>query len=81
MNLIEALKEFKTLRSESIEIVKSLDDSIWEKEAEHPEYKIYTPYIMLRHLLMHDYFHMYKIEELWLTNDEYLNTNNIAQSL
>ena len=26
----------------------------------------------LRHVLMHDFFHMYRIEELWLTKDEFL---------
>ena len=53
-------------------LIRSADKSIWIKEAEHPEYHIYTPYIMLRHRLMHDHFHMYRIEELWLTNEEYL---------
>ena len=28
----------------------------------HPEYKTYTPYIMLRHLLRHDHNHLNKIE-------------------
>ena len=28
------------------------------------EYWKYTPYIMLRHLLMHDHSHLYKIEDM-----------------
>ncbi|HVP35777.1 MAG TPA: DinB family protein [Terriglobales bacterium] len=72
MDLNEALDIFFEKRKELVNLVNSADTSIWTKEAEHPEYQIYTPYIMLRHRLMHDYFHMYRIEELWLTNKKYL---------
>lgn len=72
MNLSEALDIFFEKRKELVDLVNSADKSIWAKEAEHPEYQIFTPYIMLRHRLMHDHFHMYRIEELWLTNEEYL---------
>ncbi len=67
MDLNTALVEFVNLRKRVIEVCNNLDESIWNKEANHPEYKVYTPYIMLKHLLMHDHFHMYRIEELWLT--------------
>jgi len=72
MNLNEALDEFKQLRSQTIESINNLESEIWNKNGIHPEYEKYTPYIMLRHLLMHDYFHIYRIEELWLTKEEYL---------
>lgn len=72
MELNEALDIFFEKRKELISLVNSADKSIWTKEAEHPEYKIYTPYMMFRHRLLHDHFHMYRIEELWLTNEEYL---------
>jgi uncharacterized damage-inducible protein DinB len=67
MDLKSALKEFENFRKKVIDISNNLEESIWNKEADHPEYKMYTPYIMLRHLLLHDHFHMYRIEELWLT--------------
>jgi len=72
MELNEVLDIFFEKRKELISLVRSANESIWTKEAEHPEYQIYNPYIMLRHRLMHDHFHMYRIEELWLTNEEYL---------
>jgi len=72
MNLNKALNEFKELRRKTIELTNRLESQIWNKNAIHPEYNKYTPYIMLRHLLMHDYFHLYRIEELWLTEDKYL---------
>ena len=44
----------------------------WEKTATHPEYEQYSLIILARHILMHDHWHMYRMEELWLTRDEYL---------
>ncbi len=72
MNLNKALVEFKQLRRKTIELTNDQEPKIWNKNAIHPEYEKYTPYIMLRHLLMHDYFHIYRIEELWLTKEKYL---------
>ena len=48
----------------TIELAKEFNSNDWDKLAIHPEYKTYTPYIMLRHLLMHDHNHLYKIEDM-----------------
>jgi hypothetical protein len=67
MSLASALDRFFEERPESIGLARSLEPSLWGKEGRHPEYITFTPYIMLRHRLMHDHYHMYRIEELWLT--------------
>lgn len=72
MDLNQAMYRFHKDRAELIRLARSLDDALWKKEGKHPEYVIFTPYIMLRHRLMHDHLHMYRIEELWLTKDQYL---------
>ncbi len=72
MDWDEAVAGFPALRREMIEVIESLDDAAWKRKAAHPEYTQYTPYILARHVLMHDHWHMYRIEELWLTTDEYL---------
>lgn len=64
LNLKETLNNFFTIRHQTIELAKSFDSNDWNKLAIHPEYKTYTPYIMLRHLLMHDHNHLYKIEDM-----------------
>lgn len=64
LDLDEALDEFILLRNKTIELATQLPVEVWHKEADHPEYSKYTPYIMLRHLLMHDHTHMYKIEDM-----------------
>ncbi len=72
MNLQTELSRYELLRSELVNLVLTFRKKDWQKSASHPEYKVYNPIILLRHTLMHDHFHMYRIEELWLTKDEYL---------
>ena len=68
----KALLDFAQLRSSQIELLKQAQTSDWGKLAEHPEYEQYSLYILARHILMHDHWHMYRMEELWLTREEYL---------
>lgn len=68
----EALTKFSQYRKRQLEILENIkDESLWQKQAQHPEYKQYSLYILTRHILMHDYLHMYRIEELWLTKEDY----------
>jgi hypothetical protein len=63
---------FMQHRTALLEQLKIREKQFWSKKASHPEYREYTPYILLRHTLMHEHLHMYRIENLWLTNDEFL---------
>jgi len=72
MDLDDALGEFPERRREILDLVAAFDDALWRREALHPEYTLYTPFILLRHTLFHDHFHLYRIETLWLTVDGYL---------
>jgi len=72
MNMTSALEKFAQYRNKQLELLESADDITWRKTATHPEYENYSLYILTRHTLMHDYWHMYRIEELWLTKDAYL---------
>lgn len=67
-----ALSQFGEYRNRQIHLLATGDDGLWRKQATHPEYTNYSLYILVRHILMHDYWHMYRMEELWLTRDEYL---------
>jgi len=72
MNMTNALEQFEQYRNKQLELLESADDITWRKTATHPEYENYSLYILTRHTLMHDYWHMYRIEELWLMKDVYL---------
>ena len=64
LDLKKTVNDFFEIRQKTIELAKGFSSSEWNKLAIHPEYKTYTPYIMLRHLLMHDHNHLYKIEDM-----------------
>jgi len=72
MDMTAALEQFAHYRNKQLALLESADDITWQKTATHPEYESYSLYILTRHALMHDYWHMYRMEELWLTRDAYL---------
>ena len=68
----EALEVFARDRARQLELIAKADEAVWRKTAGHPEYELYSMHILVRHILMHDHWHMYRMEELWLTKDPYL---------
>ena len=68
----ELLAIFAKWRKRQIELIETCEPDLWSKSASHPEYTLYTFEILVRHILLHDGFHMYRIEELWLAKDAYL---------
>jgi hypothetical protein len=72
MSMADALDQHAHYRKKQILLLENADDITWQKTATHPEYETYSLYILTRHTLMHDHWHMYRIEELWLTRDSYL---------
>ena len=69
----EILANFKMGRRNQLELLKNITSEDWKRTAIHPEYEQYGLFIFARHILMHDHWHMYRMEELWLTKDEYLS--------
>ncbi len=67
-----ALTEFAARREKMLARIEAYPLAVWRKTGAHPEYTLYTAFGLLRHILMHDHWHMYRIEELWLTRDEFL---------
>jgi hypothetical protein len=72
MGIQSALEQFAAYRVRQLELLENADEASWKKGATHPEYEEYSLYILTRHILMHDHWHMYRMEELWLTRDAYL---------
>jgi uncharacterized damage-inducible protein DinB len=72
MPIDKALVQFADFRAKQIALLEKADEEVWQRMATHPEYERYSFYILVRHILMHDYWHMYRMEELWLTRDDYL---------
>jgi len=72
MPMEDALTQFARYRARQADLLAALAPADWPKTADHPEYRHYTAYILTRHILMHDHWHMYRMEELWLTRDAFL---------
>ena len=72
MDMASALDQFVEYRDKQLLLLENADDISFKKSATHPEYEAYSLYILTRHVLMHDYWHMFRMEELWLTRDAYL---------
>jgi uncharacterized damage-inducible protein DinB len=72
LNTSDALEQFATHRNKQVVLLEGAGKIAWQKTAIHPEYEYYSLRILARHTLMHDYWHMYRMEELWLTRDAYL---------
>ena len=66
----ELLKKYCELRDEQIKLIKNANEDIWKKEGMHEEYKKYTFEILIRHVILHDSFHMWRMEELWIENED-----------
>jgi len=72
IDVASVLAEFEKGRKYQLDLIHRATPGDWEKTAIHPEYEEYSLMILVRHILMHDHWHMYRMEELWLTRDEYL---------
>jgi hypothetical protein len=72
MDIAAALQQFEEYRKKQLTLLETADDTVWQRMASHPEYDRYSIHILARHVLMHDHWHMYRMEELWLTKNAYL---------
>jgi DinB superfamily len=72
MPMDAALDKLALFRGRQVALLNGVPAAVWEKTGSHPEYVIYSFYILARHILMHDHWHMYRMEELWLTQDAFL---------
>lgn len=63
----KAFLHYKEIRKKQILLINQLTESDFSKEATHNEYIRYNIPIIVNHMIFHEYWHMYRIEELWLT--------------
>ena len=66
----DAFLIYKQIRDKQILLLKQISNLDLEKEAAHGEYISYNIPIIMNHMIFHEYWHMYRIEELWLTKEE-----------
>jgi hypothetical protein len=69
MDLERSLGLYAEDRRRLVTRLRQLTTEVWDRTAEHGEYSHYSVFIMFRHLVLHDFFHAYRIEELLLKRD------------
>lgn len=72
-SLDEAFSYYKEMRNKQISLIKSLSEADFNKDAQHGEYIKYNIPIIINHIIFHEYWHLYRIEELWLTREDIIN--------
>ena len=72
----DLVEEFIKIRDLQIGLIKKTKRNVWHKEGIHPEYLKYSLEILIRHILLHDSFHMWRIEELWIEKEELIKELN-----
>lgn len=66
LDLDASLDQFVADRRRLVARLETLGPSDWTRTAAHGEYRLYSVFIMFRHLALHDFLHAYRIEELLL---------------
>jgi hypothetical protein len=66
LDLDASLDRFVADRRRLVARLETLRPSDWARTADHGEYRLYSVFIMFRHLALHDFLHAYRIEELLL---------------
>ena len=69
MDLSLSLERYRSDRERLVDELKQLRPADWARSASHGEYRVYSVFIMFRHLALHDFLHAYRIEELLLRPD------------
>ena len=69
LDLDESLDRYVRERAALVERLKKLSPDEWQKTAVHEAFDHYSVFIMFRHLLNHEMFHAYRVEELLLKKD------------
>jgi len=69
IDLDESLDRYVRERAGLVKRLKELSVEDWQRTAEHEAFSHYSVWIMFRHLLNHEMFHAYRIEELLLKKD------------
>jgi hypothetical protein len=66
MDLSACLDRFQADRVRLVTRLRELTPAEWSRSANHGQYRVYSVFIMFRHLALHDFLHAYRIEELLL---------------
>jgi hypothetical protein len=71
-SVAQLVEQYSRWREKQLQLIAKAPPQLWAKAADHPEYDRYGFEILVRHTLLHDGFHMSRIEELGFMKKELL---------
>ena len=63
------MEAFARWREKQVRLIEAVPAEVWRKTAVHPQYESYGFEILVRHIALHDGFHLARIEDLWVLKD------------
>ena len=73
-NIAGLMRFFEKWRRKQIELIRSTNGQLWDKEAINNEYEQYNFEICVRDIVMNDSFQMYHMQELWILKNGLWNS-------
>lgn len=70
-SIAAALKKYKDLREKQLEVLSGLSEAVLAKKAVHKQYSEYSIPVIVNHMIFHEYWHMYRMEEICFVKDEF----------
>ncbi len=68
----DLVADYGRWRERQLKVIEKASEPLWRRSAQHPEYERYGFEILVRHILVHDGFHLSRIEELAFMKPELL---------
>ncbi|MBN1646715.1 MAG: DinB family protein [Spirochaetales bacterium] len=69
-NVSDYLTGFCAIRDEQLALIRTAEEPVFTRTGIHPGYVKYSFPILLRHIILHDQFHLYRIENAGLARPE-----------
>lgn len=68
----DLVADYGRWRERQLQVIEKASDQLWRRSAQHPEYERYGFEILVRHVLLHDGFHLSRMEDLAFIKQELL---------
>ena len=69
----ELVADYGRWRERQLKVIEKASEQLWRRGAQHPEYERYGFEILVRHALLHDGFHLSRMEDLAFMKQELLH--------
>jgi uncharacterized damage-inducible protein DinB len=68
----DLVADYGRWRERQLQVIEKASERLWRRSAQHPEYERYGFEILVRHILLHDGFHLSRMEDLAFMKEELL---------